>query len=409
MNRKSTSTQMGAEPCGPLSPYKEHYITLLRELGYGSSALRGQTALLKRLNRWLERTGRKVGDLNETVAEKFLQREIKRGRQWSSVPATLRRLLGMLRRMDVTPPAKAGRPTPSQQLTSDYEHFLLQERSLTPPSITPLRRIARVFLSEKFGAGWLKLSQLNASDVMAFVERHADSASSSQTRMLVRALRSFFRYLHYRGLVKTDLSSVVPKVASWSLPTLPKHLSVGQVRQLLRHCKRSTPLGRRNYAILLLLARLGLRSGEVVGLNLEDLDWDNLRITVRGKGGSLAQLPLPADVARAIAQYLKRGRPRNVCRRVFLRHRAPFSGFPRSSAMGVIVRGALIKAGVVSARKGAHLLRHSLATNMLRKAASLDEIGEVLRHKSLNTTAIYAKVDFNALRALALPWPGGVR
>jgi site-specific recombinase XerD len=400
---------MGSSPCGPLTPYVEHYITLLRELGYGSRALRGQTALLRRLNRWLERTGRKVGDLNERVADKFLQREIKRGRQWSSVPATLRRLLGMLRQMDVTPPAQAGRPSPSQQLASDYERFLLQERSLSPPSITPLRRIASVFLSEKFGARRLKLSQLKAPDVMAFVQRHSDTSSSSQPRQLVRCLRSFFRYLHYRGLVKTDLSSVVPKVASWSLSTLPKHLSVGQVRQLLRHCKQSTPLGRRNYAILLLLARLGLRSGEVVGLNLEDLDWDNLRITVRGKGGSLAQLPLPADVARAIAHYLKRGRPRSVCRRVFLRHRAPFSGFPHSSAMGVIVRGALIKAGVVSARKGAHLLRHSLATDMLRKGASLDEIGKVLRHKSLNTTAIYAKVDFNALRALALPWPGGVR
>jgi site-specific recombinase XerD len=226
---------------------------------------------------------------------------------------------------------------------------------------------------------------------------------------LVAATRSFLRYLYYRGLVATDLSLAVPKVAGWSLSTLPKHLAAEQVRQVLRHCDRSTPLGRRNYAILLLLARLGLRAGEVVHLNLEDLDWENARIQVCGKGGKWVQLPLPADVARAIARYLHHDRPRCACRRVFLRDYAPIGGFQRSIAIAKIVACALAKAGIVSARKGAHLLRHSLATDMLRKGASLDEIGEVLRHKSPDSTAIYAKVDLNALKALAWPWPGGVR
>ena len=178
---------------------------------------------------------------------------------------------------------------------------------------------------------------------------------------------------------------------------------------MLRHCDRSTARGRRNHAILLLLARLGLRGGEVVRLNLEDIDWDNTRITVCGKNGSWAQLPLPADVARAIAHYLRQDRPHCACRRVFIRDYAPLGGFEGSQSISKIVQCALAKAGVESSRKGAHLLRHSLATDMLRKGASLDEIGELLRHKSPDSTAIYAKVDLGSLQALALPWPGGVR
>jgi site-specific recombinase XerD len=250
---------------------------------------------------------------------------------------------------------------------------------------------------------------LRAPDVTGFVQRHARDHGPFYARHLTTGMRLFLRYLHYKGLTDTDLSLAVPAVARWSLASLPKHLPAAQVRQILRHCNRSTPLGRRNYAILLLLARLGLRAGEVVRLNLEDIDWDNARISIYGKGGRWEQLPLPADVARAIAQYLRRDRPRCACRRVFIGHRAPIGGIHRAGAIATVVRRALTKAGVESARKGAHLLRHSLATDMLRKGASLDEIGEVLRHRSPDTTAIYAKVDLNSLRTLALPWPGGAR
>jgi site-specific recombinase XerD len=217
------------------------------------------------------------------------------------------------------------------------------------------------------------------------------------------------RYLHYKGLIDTDLSLAVPKVARWRFSTLPKHLPAAQVRQVLHHCGRKTAMGRRDYAILLLLARLGLRAGEIVKLRLEDIDWDNSRISVCGKGGSWAQLPLPTDAANAIARYLQHGRPQCACRRLFIRAHAPLDGFRCATAVSKIVQCALERAGVVSARKGAHLLRHSLATEMLRKGASLDEIGVVLRHKSSDTTAIYAKVDLSSLRALALPWIGGSR
>jgi len=179
------------------------------------------------------------------------------------------------------------------------------------------------------------------------------------------------------------------------------------VQRVLDCCDRRTSLGRRNYAILLLLARLGLRAGEVIRLTLNDLDWENSRITVCGKGGRSAQLPLPADVGRALARYLRQDRPQCNSRSVFIRDYAPIGGLTKAGSIAKIVFCALRKAGVASARKGAHLLRHSLATDMLRRGASLDEIGEILRHKSPDTTAIYAKVDVGALRSLALAWPGG--
>jgi integrase len=201
----------------------------------------------------------------------------------------------------------------------------------------------------------------------------------------------------------------VPAVAAWSLSTVPKFLPAGTVQRVLDHCERNTPDGKRNYAVLLLLARLGLRACEVVALSLDDIDWDYGRLTIRCKGGRWAQLPLPADVGEAIAIYLRSGRPHCVCRHVFLRHRAPIHGFAHSITVSTIVRRALIRAGIDSVRKGAHLFRHTLATDLLRQGASLDEIGELLRHQSPNTTAVYAKVDLPALRTLALPWPGGVR
>jgi site-specific recombinase XerD len=181
------------------------------------------------------------------------------------------------------------------------------------------------------------------------------------------------------------------------------------VERILEGCDRTTSVGRRNHTILLLLARLGVRAGEVVGLSLDDIDWSTGQITIRGKGGKSAQLPLVNDVGSALADYLRHDRPRSATRRVFLRHRAPLVGFGNSSTISSLVRRALKHAGVESAHTGAHVLRHSLATSLLRQGGSLDEIGELLRHQSPNTTAIYAKVDVTALHTLALPWPGGGR
>jgi site-specific recombinase XerD len=400
---------IASAPVGPLSKYLEPYIAFVNELGFAPRSVYEQVRVIVMFSRSPLRSGRQIRDVDESVTERFLHDEL-RGR-WPRVaaPATLRRLLALLRKIGALAPGKpASLRNSAQQLADNYRQFLLKERALSPETVNGWGRVIDKFMAERFGASGLKLSELRATDVTTFVQRHARH-SPSQARRLVTSMRSFLRYLRYKALIEVDLDRAVPKVAGWSLSSLPKHLSASAVQRVLDGCDLKTSTGRRNYAILLLLARLGLRAGEVVRLNLEDIDWDNALITVWGKGRQRAQLPLPADVGQAIAGYLHRDRPRCACRRVFIRDYAPRAGFGYASAIAKIVRCALEKAGVESARKGAHLLRHSLATDMLQKGASLDQIGEVLRHKSPDSTAIYAKVELDALRSLGLRWPGGDR
>jgi integrase/recombinase XerD len=205
------------------------------------------------------------------------------------------------------------------------------------------------------------------------------------------------------------LAAAVPVVANWSMSSIPRAIPADQVCQLLASIDRRTALGCRGYAILLLLARLGLRSGEVTFLELDDIDWNTGTLSVRGKSGRRGELPLPAEVGEAIAAYLRRGRPQSTNRRVFLRAKAPIRGFRGASGVGSIVRHCILRAGLDTPTYGAHQFRHGLATELLRQGASLGEIGELLGHHSPQTTKIYTKVDLDALRTLALPWPGGVR
>jgi site-specific recombinase XerD len=219
------------------------------------------------------------------------------------------------------------------------------------------------------------------------------------------ALRSFLRFLFLRGETAMDLTHAVPTVRRWRLASVPRHLPAPDVERLLRACKCAPVTGRRNHAVLLLLARLGLRASEVMALELGDLRWWEGEIIVRGKGRVRDRLPLVAEVGEAIALYLRTDRPTGSSRRVFLCSRAPHRGFAHPSTVSTIVARALAQAGLAPATRGAHLLRHSLATAMLRRGASFTEIGQVLRHRSPNTTEIYAKLDFGALRDIALPWP----
>jgi integrase len=266
------------------------------------------------------------------------------------------------------------------------------------------------FLAERFGHGVVNPARLRAQDAITFIRRTARGHSTQHANHLVAALRAFFRFLHYQGKIESDLAPALPTVASWALTTLPQYISSDAVQRVLDQCDRQTSVGRRDYAVLLLLARLGLRGGEVLRLELDDIDWRNAQITIRAKKGpGWARLPLPVPVGKAIAVYLCHDRPRGVGRRVFLRARAPHAALSHTAVISSLVRRALKKAGIKSARQGAHLFRHSLATNMLRHGASLDEIGQLLRHRSPNSTAIYAKVDLNALRSLAIAWPGGAR
>jgi site-specific recombinase XerD len=293
------------------------------------------------------------------------------------------------------------------QLEREYARYLSQERGLSEASLANYVPLVHRFLTDRFGHGPLRLDQLQLHDVTDYVLQQATVFRSRRSQLLVSALRSFFRFLRQRGEIELDLAAAVPTVAHWRLSSLPKYLPPEQIEQILQSCDQRTVVGQRDYTVLLLLARLGLRAGEIVHLCLEDLDWDAGLLTVRGKGGQAARLPLPTEVGSALARYLRDGRPRCSTRRVFIRMKAPHSGFASSVAIDSLLRRALKRANLLPAFKGSHLLRHSLATRMLRNGASMAEIGQLLRHRQAQTTEIYAKVDPTALGALAQPWPGG--
>lgn len=248
-------------------------------------------------------------------------------------------------------------------------------------------------------------ARLGSADVSAYCVRELPGRSGSGARNLAAALRSLLRYLHLEGLIAAPLAQAVPPVANRKGAALPRGVPMSVFKRLLAHCDRRRSIGRRDYAILVLLGRLGLRAGEVARLSLDDIDWSNGDLLVHGKGGRDQRLPLPSDVGAAVAAYLRRGRPQSDAREVFLRAIAPAVGLTPVGITGVVY-AACDRAGVP--KFGAHRLRHTAATEMLRAGASLGEVGQVLRHARIATTAIYAKVDFNALRPLAPSWPGGV-
>jgi site-specific recombinase XerD len=394
---------------GPWAGYLNAYTTLIKERGYSPVSVQTQVQLITRFSEWLRREHTEVHALDEIIVDRFLRRHQSARFARRGDAAGLYRFLHMLREQGTARWQKKPPLSSQQRLTTNYGRYLLEERGLAQATIVNYVPFIDQFLSARFKRIPINLSQLRAPDVTSFVRRQAHKLSPGRAQLLVTALRSFLRYLRHQGKVAADLAACVPTVARWSFATLPKFLPVGTVQRVLDRSDRRTPIGRRDYAILFLLARLGLRACEIVALNLEDIDWEKARITIRSKGGRWAQLPLPADVGEALALYLRHGRPSCSCRRVFIRDRAPRIGFANSIAISTLVMRALERAGVDSARKGAHLFRHSLARDMIRQGASLDEIGELLRHQSPNTTAIYAKVDLPALRPLALPWPGGAR
>ncbi len=323
-------------------------------------------------------------------------------------PATGRQLLQHLRDLgNVAAPVQTFDRSPQACLTRDFEKFLYSERGLSRSTAVSYLLIVQRFLDERFGRNELHLEQLRPKDLHGFILRQIQRVSRTHGKAVVTALRAFLRWLLQRGAIGADLADTLPGVATWRLSHLPKSLPAEQVERLLAGCERSTATGKRDYAILLLLARLGLRGGEVVAMTLDDLDWERGEIVVRGKGQRLERLPLPAEVGAALACYLCDVRPACATRRVFIRMLAPQQGLAGPVAICCIVRRALRRAGLDPDFKGAHLLRHSLATNLLRRGASLGEIGQLLRHRQPTTTQIYAKVDIAALRGIALPWPGG--
>jgi site-specific recombinase XerD len=395
----------------PLHPFVERYVALLKQQGYADGTAKLHIRLFVHLQRWLKARGYSDLDkLDELLFEAFL-REYSIGRHSHlGAPMALRRFLGVLREAGVTRPAKMPSLPPARRLTDDYRCFLRDQRGCSVLTVGKYGQHVDRFLSQLFGIGPVDMRQITFANVIAFVEGTTSDHGQCFTKQVINAIRSFLRFLHYCGKLKSDWAGSVPRIACWQLAGLPKPLSPDAVLKILDSCDQTTIVGRRDHAILLLLARLGLRPGEIAAMKIDDIDWESARLTVRSnKGRGWARMPLPEDVGKAIARYLRTDRPSSPSRNVFVRIPAPHNPLATSRAVAARATAAMVRVGVKSARKGAHIFRHSLASDMLRQGASLDEIGRVLRHTNVRSTAIYAKVDINALRRLAVPMPGGER
>jgi integrase/recombinase XerD len=389
---------------GPLAPYAAGFVVELVKRGYGPRSVRGQLELMAHLSRWLAEQDLESGALTQEAAERFLAVRRARGvslRSWRALGP----LVVYLRGLGVVPERGAAADTPVERLLADYRDYLLRERGLRAGSVAHCERVARLFLAERSGPLEDALRQLTAGEVTGFVVARCapGRCSGSAAKILTSGLRSLLRYLHVAGLTTIPLAQAVPRAAGWRLSSLPRALEAEQVARLLESCDRATVNGRRDRAILSLLSRLGLRCCEVAGLCLDDIDWRAGEVTIRGKGSAPERLPLPNDVGEALAAYLRDGRPASVgFREVFVTAKAPRRPL---SPTGVthVVGSACKRAGMEPV--GAHRLRHTLASDLLRAGTPLAQIAPILRHATVATTAIYAKVDREALRMLARPWP----
>jgi site-specific recombinase XerD len=375
--------------------------------GYQTTTAKHKIRIIADLSCWLDQKGLGANDLDETALKEYLLYKGRRGSIFSIEPPTLRAFHKHLNEIGIVQGSEGVDDSKCGRIESDFAKYLAKERGLKQTTIDTYLPIVSQFLSDQFGAGPIVLDDLHPRDIIRFILRYTKNFSVKRAQLIVCSLRSFFRFLYQRGETAIDLSPSALTVANWHLSKLPKFIEPEQVERLLQCCNQDSLIGQRDYVILLLLARLGLRAGDVVHMTLDDIDWEEGELIVRGKSHRQDRLPLPQDVGEALVRYLSHGRPRCSSRRVFIRMKAPHNGFSSSVAICNIVRRALVRAKLNPAFKGSHLLRHSLATQMLRGGASLEEIGEILRHQKLNTTQIYAKVDLARLSVLAQPWPGG--
>jgi integrase/recombinase XerD len=395
---------------GPLEQYVAGFVAELLRQGYSRSSAEQHLCFVAHLDRWMRAEGLGLGDLGGSVIERYLAERRAAGYVEYLSKLAMRPLLEYLTPFGVLPVEVPVLLCPVEVLLTRYRDYLLVERGLTAGTARGYVDAVRPFVASRLDGDGLDLAGLTGADLTGFVQAACPGRAVGSAKLIVCALRSLLRWLHLTGVLPMPLAAAVPSVAGWRLSGLPRGLDPSQLRRLLAACDRRTPTGRRDYAIMLLLSRLGLRAGEVAALGLDDLDWRHGQIVVRGKGDRLERLPLPADVGAAISAYLRRGRPGTAQgRSVFVRVHAPHRALTTGGVTMVVFDSAQ-RAGL--GKIHAHRLRHTAATAMLRAGSPLAEVGQVLRHRSALSTAIYAKADRDALAVLARPWPvagsGGV-
>jgi integrase/recombinase XerD len=394
---------------GPLKPFAPGFVEWLGRHGYTPFSATFQLHLMAHWSRWLSDKSLDVHRLSMTAVERFLTARRRAGyTQYLSAKAMAPMLASLCEQGVIVMPRPTAPPGPVDAALARYRQYLQQERGLGCPTARGYVDAVRPFVRERATPDGLTLhwTSLDAADVTRFVVRHTPQQSRGTAKLTVTALRSLLGFLHVEGLIARSLTTAVPSVAGWRLARLPKALHPTQVQALLASCDRRTRSGRRAFAVMTLLIRLGLRAGEVAALRLDDIDWRAGTVVIRGKGPRVESLPWPADVGEAVVAYLRQGRPATaIDRMVFVRVKAPHRALS-SAGVTEIVAAAARRAGLGVIH--AHRLRHTAATQLLRAGAPLREIGQLLRHRRALTTAIYAKVDRVALRTIARPWPGGV-
>lgn len=392
-----------SSPSGSLAEHGPGFRGYLVGLGYSASAVRKHLRLLADLSCWLEREGVCAGELAVVSTKGFFRRRRARGGANLRTPRSLEPLLAYLRGLGVIGASpRLVLTDPVAVFLEGYRGYLRVERGLVEGTARFYVHVAGLFVSERRGGEGIDWAGLRAVDVTGFATRVCRGRGVSSARQVVSALRCLMRYVRLEGLTELALDDAVLAVAGWN-PSPSRGISPAAVSALLGSCDRRCPIGRRDYAILMLLSRLGLRGGEVVSLSLEDIDWRAGEIVVTGKGGRRDRLPLPAEVGAALVDYLRHGRPKIGDRAVFVRHFAPIRGLAGTGALRRVLARACQRAGIPYASP--HRLRHTLASEMLAAGVSLGDIGQVLGHRGSVVTATYAKVDPQALRPLARCWP----
>jgi site-specific recombinase XerD len=390
---------------GRMGPFVAGFQASLSEQGYSALAVRNILKDVGAVGRWMQERDLQPGQLTPAVIAEFRLDCLAGGRRKIPSVKSFEPLRRFLRDEGVTgePPEPE---SPVLRLLVEYRTWLVVERGLAESTVIRYENLARRFLELHSVGNGVQVGALTGAEVVAFLLRESERVSVGSAKGRVAELRSLLRFLFVRGLTPRLLTTAVPPVAGWRETGIPKTLPAGHVQLLLDSCDRGDPVQARDYAILMLVARLGLRSIEVARLELRDIDWRAGRIIIRGKASREDGMPLPTDVGRALAEYLTAVRPQTSLRSVFICCKAPRRGIRPDLVSDVTLR-ACDRAGLP--RVGAHRLRHTLATEMLRRGVKLVDIGQVLRHRDLATTALYAKVGVATLRSIALPWPGDKR
>lgn len=411
-----TSIMTGQTTGEPLTGFVEEYRAELERLDYSPATIESYLRAVRRLKRLMEGHGIALDELTPALAAELLQHEATRvGRRPNAVGVGQRFAAYLVRRGIAKPPAPpTARELARTALQHDYEDYLRRQRGLSERTIADCWRFADRFLNFRFAEVDVALSAITAGDITAFLLHLTSRKAPYRDKTPPTHLRNFFQYLFKRGLTPGNLALCVPRVAQPKYDArLPRHLAPEQVETLLAAVRAEELHGRRNHAMVLLQARLGLRAPEVVAMQLDDIDWRAGELLVRGKGKNHDRIPLLPEIGQALADYIQHDRPSAASRALFVTGRAPHRPFKNGQVLNTILRTAFDRTGLrpPGPYVGSHVLRHSLATNLVRRGASLAEVGDILRHRARASTMIYAKLDIEGLRSIAQPWPalGGVR